>query len=127
MQYAREGCKPKGRGLLHGGGPLELRGMGGLHTNATLSPHLRRPEQAGRCDTDHIPTPLTKQLWPQGQMVAGLLGWPQGTFASKVEVEAAEAAGGRVKVTREVDGGLEVVRLRLPAVVTADLRLNMPR
>jgi electron transfer flavoprotein beta subunit len=57
-----------------------------------------------------------------GQMLAALLGWAQGTFASKVEVE-----GGAVAVTREVDGGLETVRLTLPAVVTTDLRLNEPR
>jgi electron transfer flavoprotein beta subunit len=57
-----------------------------------------------------------------GQMLAALLGWPQGTFASKVEV-----AGETVNVTREVDGGLETLRLKLPAVVTTDLRLNEPR
>jgi electron transfer flavoprotein beta subunit len=56
-----------------------------------------------------------------GQMLAALLGWPQGTFASKVEVSDAAT------VTREVDGGLETVKLNLPAVVTADLRLNEPR
>ena len=57
-----------------------------------------------------------------GQMLAALLGWPQGTFASKVEV-----SGDRVAVTREVDGGLETVSLKLPAIVTTDLRLNEPR
>ncbi|GBQ77577.1 electron transfer flavoprotein subunit beta/FixA family protein [Acetobacter malorum] len=57
-----------------------------------------------------------------GQMLAGLLGWGQGTFAGKVEV-----ADGRVKVSREIDGGTEDVSLALPAVVTADLRLNEPR
>jgi electron transfer flavoprotein beta subunit len=57
-----------------------------------------------------------------GQMLAALLGWPQGTFASKVD-PAADA----VTVTREVDGGLETDRLKLPAVVTTDLRLNEPR
>ncbi len=57
-----------------------------------------------------------------GQMLAALLGWPQGTFASKVEI-----ADGTATVTREVDGGLETVALTLPAVVTADLRLNEPR
>lgn len=57
-----------------------------------------------------------------GQMLAALLGWPQGTFASKVELDAEG-----VDVTREVDGGLETVRLQLPAVVTTDLRLNEPR
>ena len=57
-----------------------------------------------------------------GQMLAALLGWAQGTFASKVEVD-----GSAVNVTREVDGGLETVRLNLPAVVTTDLRLNEPR
>ncbi|KUM00013.1 electron transfer flavoprotein subunit beta/FixA family protein [Chromobacterium subtsugae] len=57
-----------------------------------------------------------------GQMTAALLGWAQGTFASKVDV-AAET----VEVIREIDGGLETVKLRLPAVVTADLRLNEPR
>ena len=57
-----------------------------------------------------------------GQMLAALLGWPQGTFASKVAPES-----GAVSVTREVDGGLETVKLNLPAVVTTDLRLNEPR
>jgi electron transfer flavoprotein beta subunit len=57
-----------------------------------------------------------------GQMLAALLGWPQGTFASKIEV-----AGEGLTVIREVDGGLETLALRLPAVVTADLRLNEPR
>ncbi|MBK1842002.1 electron transfer flavoprotein subunit beta/FixA family protein [Azospirillum sp. YIM B02556] len=57
-----------------------------------------------------------------GQMLAALLGWAQGTFASKVV-----AGDGKVAVTREIDGGLEVVSLTLPAVVTADLRLNEPR
>ena len=57
-----------------------------------------------------------------GQMLAALLGWGQGTFASKVEL-----ADGSVDVTREVDGGLQTVTLKLPAVVTTDLRLNEPR
>ncbi|HEY1605265.1 MAG TPA: electron transfer flavoprotein subunit beta/FixA family protein [Allosphingosinicella sp.] len=57
-----------------------------------------------------------------GQMLAALLGWGQGTFASKVEV-----TGEDVSVTREVDGGLETVKLKLPAIVTTDLRLNEPR
>ncbi|MDE2390519.1 MAG: electron transfer flavoprotein subunit beta/FixA family protein [Rhodospirillales bacterium] len=57
-----------------------------------------------------------------GQMLAALLGWPQGTFASKVEI-----ADGAATVTREIDGGLETVKLALPAVITADLRLNEPR
>jgi electron transfer flavoprotein beta subunit len=57
-----------------------------------------------------------------GQMLAALANLPQGTFASKVEV-----ADGKVAVTREVDGGLETVKLSLPAVVTTDLRLNEPR
>jgi electron transfer flavoprotein beta subunit len=57
-----------------------------------------------------------------GQMLAALLGWPQGTFASKVEV-----GDSAVTVTREVDGGLETVALKSPAVVTTDLRLNEPR
>jgi electron transfer flavoprotein beta subunit len=57
-----------------------------------------------------------------GQMLAALLGWPQATFASKVEV-----GDGSAQVTREVDGGLETVSVRLPAIVTTDLRLNEPR
>jgi electron transfer flavoprotein beta subunit len=57
-----------------------------------------------------------------GQMLAALWGRPQGTFASKIEME-----GERAKVTREVDGGLETVSLALPAVITTDLRLNEPR
>ena len=57
-----------------------------------------------------------------GQMLAALLGWPQGTFASKLEV-----SGSDLNVTREVDGGLETLKLVTPAIVTTDLRLNEPR
>ena len=57
-----------------------------------------------------------------GQMLAALMGWPQATFASKVII-----AGGMATVTREVDGGLETIEIALPAVVSADLRLNEPR
>ncbi|MFL5121606.1 MAG: electron transfer flavoprotein subunit beta/FixA family protein [Microvirga sp.] len=57
-----------------------------------------------------------------GQMLAALLGWPQGTFASKIVV-----TDGGIDVTREVDGGLQTVGLKLPAIVTTDLRLNEPR
>ncbi len=57
-----------------------------------------------------------------GQMLAGLLGWPQATYASKVEI-----ADGGLNVTREVDGGLETISINMPAAVTVDLRLNEPR
>ncbi len=57
-----------------------------------------------------------------GQMLAALLGWPQGTFASKLAIE-----GDSILVTREVDGGLQTVKLQSPAIVTTDLRLNEPR
>ena len=57
-----------------------------------------------------------------GQMLAALTGWGQGTFASKVEI-----GDGKVDVTREVDGGMQTVALKLPAIVTTDLRLNEPR
>jgi electron transfer flavoprotein beta subunit len=57
-----------------------------------------------------------------GQMLAALLGWPQATFASKVKI-----ADGKAQVTREVDGGLETISIKLPAIVTTDLRLNEPR
>jgi len=57
-----------------------------------------------------------------GQMLAALLGWPQGTFASKLTID-----GDFVLVTREVDGGLQTVKLKSPAIVTTDLRLNEPR
>jgi electron transfer flavoprotein beta subunit len=57
-----------------------------------------------------------------GQMLAALLGWGQATFVSKIEVD-----GGHVKATREVDGGLETITVKLPAVLTTDLRLNEPR
>ncbi|MDO9601164.1 MAG: electron transfer flavoprotein subunit beta/FixA family protein, partial [Rhodocyclaceae bacterium] len=57
-----------------------------------------------------------------GQMLAALLGWPQATFASQVVI-----ADGKATVTREIDGGLETLAIRLPAVVTTDLRLNEPR
>jgi len=57
-----------------------------------------------------------------GQMLSALLGWPQATFASRIEL-----AADHVQVTREIDGGLETLSLRLPAVITTDLRLNEPR
>ena len=57
-----------------------------------------------------------------GQMLAALLGWPQGTFASEIEL-----GDGSANVTREIDGGLQTVKLNLPMVVTTDLRLNEPR
>ena len=57
-----------------------------------------------------------------GQMLAALLKWGQGTFASKIEVQ-----GEQVNVTREIDGGLETISLKLPAIITTDLRLNEPR
>ncbi len=57
-----------------------------------------------------------------GQMLAALMGWPQGTFASKLTL-----ADGKIEVTREVDGGLQTLALDLPAVITTDLRLNEPR
>ena len=57
-----------------------------------------------------------------GQLLAGLLGWGQGTFISKLKID-----GGAISVTREVDGGLEKVGLKLPAILTVDLRLNEPR
>jgi electron transfer flavoprotein beta subunit len=57
-----------------------------------------------------------------GQMLAALLGWPQATFASKVEIK-----DGSADITREVDGGLQTINVKLPAVVTSDLRLNEPR
>ncbi len=59
-----------------------------------------------------------------GQMLAGLLGWAQGTFISKLEIDE---GGEKAKVTREVDGGLQTLSLKLPAVLTTDLRLNEPR
>jgi electron transfer flavoprotein beta subunit len=57
-----------------------------------------------------------------GQMLAALLGWPQATFASAVE-----KIGDGLKVTREIDGGLQTIAVKLPAIVTTDLRLNEPR
>jgi electron transfer flavoprotein beta subunit len=57
-----------------------------------------------------------------GQMLAALLGWPQGTFASKIVIDGAD-----IVVTREVDGGLQTIKLKGPAIVTTDLRLNEPR
>jgi electron transfer flavoprotein beta subunit len=57
-----------------------------------------------------------------GQMLAAMLGWPQATFASKIEID-----GGKARVTREIDGGLQTIEVDLPAVVTTDLRLNEPR
>ena len=57
-----------------------------------------------------------------GQMLAAMLNWPQGTFASKVEFES-----NKLTLTRETDSGLEIIKLNLPAVITTDLRLNDPR
>lgn len=57
-----------------------------------------------------------------GQMLSALLGWPQGTFASKLELD-----GGKARVTREIDGGLQTILLNMPCIVTTDLRLNEPR
>ncbi|MEO6871929.1 MAG: electron transfer flavoprotein subunit beta/FixA family protein, partial [Chthoniobacterales bacterium] len=59
-----------------------------------------------------------------GQMLAGLLGWPQATFVSKIEFLEQKT---RARCTRETDGGLEVVEVKLPAIITTDLRLNEPR
>ncbi len=57
-----------------------------------------------------------------GQMLAALLGWPQGTFASRLEISGTE-----IQLTREIDGGLEILKMQMPAVITTDLRLNEPR
>jgi len=57
-----------------------------------------------------------------GQMLAALLGWSQGTFASRIVIE-----GDTAKVTREIDGGLQTIEIKMPAIVTTDLRLNQPR
>jgi electron transfer flavoprotein beta subunit len=62
-----------------------------------------------------------------GQMLAALLGWPQGTFASKLAIADGQSEKRWAEVTREVDGGLETVRLAMPCVITTDLRLNTPR
>ncbi|BGP41968.1 Putative electron transfer flavoprotein subunit [Rhodotorula kratochvilovae] len=59
-----------------------------------------------------------------GGMLAGMLGWPQANFASKVDLDA---AGKQVTVSREIDGGLETLKMQLPAIITTDLRLNQPR
>jgi electron transfer flavoprotein beta subunit len=60
-----------------------------------------------------------------GQMLAALLGWSQGTFASKLVIASADAPN--IEVTREIDGGLETLELKMPAIITTDLRLNEPR
>lgn len=57
-----------------------------------------------------------------GQILAGIMGWPQGTFASKVQID-----NGKLSVEREIDGGLQTLEMSLPAIITADLRLNEPR
>jgi len=87
---------------------------------AKILAHLVREAGAEICllgkqavDTDNNQT---------GQMLAGILGWSQGTFASKVTLNTEG-----VEIVREVDGGLETVQLKLPAVITTDLRLNLPR
>ncbi len=65
---------------------------------------------------------IDNDLNATGQMLAALLGWAQATYASKVEIE-----GGAALVTREVDGGLQTIKVNLPAIITTDLRLNEPR
>ena len=65
---------------------------------------------------------IDNDMTATGQMLAALLGWPQATFASEVVIE-----GDKARVTREVDGGLQTISVNLPAIVTADLRLNEPR
>ncbi|HEB96514.1 MAG TPA: electron transfer flavoprotein subunit beta/FixA family protein [Sedimenticola thiotaurini] len=104
------------RGILVDAGDAELQPL----AVAKLLRHLVEKEQPGlvllgkqAIDDDSNQT---------GQMLAALLGWPQGTYASKVVLN-----DGEVEVTREIDGGLETLALRLPAVVTTDLRLNEPR
>jgi electron transfer flavoprotein beta subunit len=62
-----------------------------------------------------------------GALLAALLGWAQGTVASGIEIEKDIGGGGKAKITREIDGGRETISIKLPAVVTADLRLNTPR
>jgi electron transfer flavoprotein beta subunit len=99
-----------------------------VETNSELQPlAVAKLLQKLVCDEGPLLVILGKQAIDDdanqvGQMLAGLLGWPQATFASKIEL-AAETA----QITREVDGGLETVFVRLPAIVTTDLRLNEPR
>ena len=81
-----------------------------LHTHTCPYPHLMCPQAI---DDDCNQT---------GQMLASLLDWPQATFASQVEKE-----GEGLKVVREIDGGLETITTKVPVVITADLRLNVPR
>ena len=87
---------------------------------AKLLKHVVEQEQAGLVITGK--QSIDGDNNQTGQMLSALLGWPQATFASKVEID-----GDNAKVTREVDGGLETISLPLPAVVTTDLRLNEPR
>jgi electron transfer flavoprotein beta subunit len=87
---------------------------------AKILKHVVEQEQAGLVITGK--QSIDGDNNQTGQMLAALLGWPQATFASKVTLD-----GDAVSVIREVDGGLETVALSLPAVVTADLRLNEPR
>ena len=72
--------------------------------------------------TERIASWLSGDARVSHPMLAALLGWPQGTFASKLVIEGESAS-----VTREVDGGLQTVKLKMPAIVTTDLRLNEPR
>src|SRR6476660_4208247 len=73
-------------------------------------------------ETSHTALAIDDDSNQTGQMLAALLHWPQATFASKLKI-----SGERAEVTREVDGGLETISIKLPAVVTTDLRLNEPR
>ena len=87
---------------------------------AKILKHVVEQEQAGLVITGK--QSIDGDNNQTGQMLAALLGWPQATFASKIELTGSDA-----KVTREVDGGLETIAFALPAVVTTDLRLNEPR
>ncbi len=85
--------------------------------------HMRIAAAPTNVPPPYPPQAIDDDFNQTGQIVAGLLGWPQATFASKVQPEGADA----LQVTREVDGGLESLLVPLPAVVTTDLRLNQPR
>lgn len=87
---------------------------------AKLLKHVVEQEQAGLVITGK--QSIDGDNNQTGQMLSALLGWPQATFASKVELD-----GSAAKVTREIDGGLETLSIPIPAVITTDLRLNEPR
>ncbi|KNE67408.1 hypothetical protein AMAG_11873 [Allomyces macrogynus ATCC 38327] len=95
-----------------------------LAMGADRAIHVEIPDGSEKTLEPLAVAKLFKKIAQDEKMLAGLLNWPQGTFASKIDLNAGDKS---LVVTREIDGGLETIKTALPAVVTADLRLNTPR